>query len=233
MLQSKNAGQALIDIIVLPANAFAALRKHTSWAWLAIAVLVLSHLIGIYSFMEPMSLDWIVQEQLALARLPPAQAADASLLLMQIAPHAAVVSAVSGSITMIMVAALLGLSYFLGERAFTLGRNSYGGWFSVALWSMLPLALNALGLAILSLMASDPNQPFSLMYYASLNSIILGLPPGHSKVMWAQSISLFHLWNVALATISFRVWSETSWPKAALLAALPYVLVFGLWGALT
>jgi hypothetical protein len=233
MTPSKHAGQALADALLSPAASFSALRDRRSWAWLALAVLVASQALGIYAFYGPMSPEWIVQQQLAAADVQPAQVEDARGALMHMAPHTAHLGAVTGTIMLALVAALLGLAYFLGERALTAGRNSYGGWFAVALWSMLPMALNSLGLAALSLTASNPDQPLRLANYASLNNLVLGLPTTHGAYLWAESLNLFHPWSVALAAVAFRVWSAATWPRALLLAALPYLLLFGIWGALT
>jgi hypothetical protein len=98
---------------------------------------------------------------------------------------------------------------------------------------MLPLALNSLGLAALSLMASTPNQPLSVANYASLNNLVLHLPIGHSHYLWAEAVSLFYLWTASLGAVALRVWTGTSWAKAFLAAFLPYIVLFGIWGAVS
>lgn len=230
MQASKSLGQALLDVFVSPAAAFAGLRQRTSWAWAALGILIVCNAIGVYAFMGPMSPEWIVEQQLAQADLPPTQVDAARANLLKVAPYTAHLGAIMGGISMLFIGALIGLVYFVGERALTKGRNGYGGWFAVALWSALPMAVNALGLALISLLASDPNQPLNMANYASLNSLVLGLPVGHAAFTWASSISLFQVWSIALAAVAFRVWSEAGWGKAVLLAAVPFLLVFGVWG---
>ena len=221
-------GVALMDAIVSPSAAFTALRTHLSWAWAALLILVTTHLIGTYSWLGPMSPEWIVEQQLASANLPPAQENDARAMLIQVAPHAAHLTAISGIFTLITITLMLAAFYFLGERILSQSRTGYGAWFAAASWSLLPLAINSLGLAILSLLADHPNQTLDTVNYASLNNILLHLPIGHSHYILAGALSLFYIWTAALGATAVRVWANVTWSRALAIGFLPYTAVFGI-----
>jgi hypothetical protein len=231
-LSSKNIAAALSDIFLAPSNLFSALPSHRSWAWAALALLIAVQIASIYAFFGPMSPEWIVEQQLAVAGLSANEAEAARPTLMAMAPNIAHISAASSVMMVGLFPALLALVYFLGERLLSGSRQSYGSWFSISVWAQMPMLLNALGLIVLSLLAASPDQPLAVANYASLNGLILDLPLGHPWYNWAQAFSVFFIWSSVLIAIAVRVAQPIAWGRALLLGALPYVLVFGVWAVL-
>lgn len=229
---SNNFFVGLSDLFLSPRNLFSALPSHRSWAWAALALLIVSQIASIYVFFGPMSPEWIVEQQLAVANLSGNDAEAARSTLMAMAPNIAHISAATTLVMGVLISALLALVYFLGERVLVRSRQSYGAWFAIAVWAQLPMLLNALGLIALSLMAASPDQPLALANYASLNGLILDLPLGHPWYNWAQAFSVFFIWSSVLIAIAVRVAQPVAWGRALLLGALPYVLVFGVWAVL-
>jgi len=47
---------------------------------------------------------------------------------------------------------------------------------------------------------------------------------------WASSISLVSIWTVVLISIGYARWTGAEIMKSTIIAALPWVLIFGIWG---
>lgn len=229
---SKSLAAALFDIFLAPSSLFGALPSHRSWTWTALALLIATQIIAVYAFFGPMSPEWIVEQQLAVANLSANEAEAARATLMAMAPNIAHISAASSLLMGVVFPALLALVYFLGERLLSGSRQSYGAWFSISVWAQMPMLLNAIGLIGLSLLAASPDQPLAIANYASLNGLILDLPLRHPWYNWAQAFSVFFIWSSALIAIAVRVAQPIAWGRAVLLGALPYLLVFGVWAVL-
>lgn len=229
---SKSLAAALSDIFLAPSSLFGALPSHRSWTWAALALLIAAQIASLYAFFGPMSAEWIVEQQLAVANLPANEAEAARTTLMAMAPNIAHISAASSVLMGVVFPALLALVYFLGERLLSGSRQSYGAWFAISVWAQMPMLLNAVGLIGLSLLAAAPDQPLAVANYASLNGMVLDLPLGHAWYNWAQAFSLFFIWSSALIAVAARVAQPIAWGRALLLGGLPYLLVFGVWAVL-
>src|SRR3546814_14352237 len=92
---SKNLAAALSDIFLAPSSLFSALPSHRSWTWTALASLAATQIIAVYAFFGPMSAEWIVEQQLAVANLSANEAEAARPTLIAMAPNIAPISAAS------------------------------------------------------------------------------------------------------------------------------------------
>lgn len=221
----------ITDSFLAPSAAFASIRARPAWAWIALALIALSSAISLYALIGTASPEWIVEQQLQEAGdLKPDEREAARGALIEIAPYTAHIAAFSNVLLWPIFCALLALFYFAGERALGATRNGYGAWFGLSAVAMLPQVVNALGLIVLCLTYTG-DIPLQLANYASVNALVLGLAPGERAQGLASALSLFYLWSIVLAAIGIRVYSAYGWGKSILLAALPYVLVFGAWAA--
>ncbi len=233
MSASPSAVQALIDTYLAPSAAFGALRDKPVWAWLALGLIALITALATMLFLGGMSPEWIVDQQLlAQPEMSDNERRESRDALLAVAPYTGVIGAVFSAISLPILAAALGLVYFLGERVLSSQRNAYGRWFAGAAFSMLPLALGSLGLIVLTLLSAESNVPLDTAQYSSVNRLWLGLTPGESGYALASSADLLYLWCAFLAAVAARVWSGLDWARALLIGALPYLLVFGIWFAL-
>ena len=94
------------------------------------------------------------------------------------------------------------------------------------------MQLNTIGLILLVLFADTPNLPLATANYASLNQLVLQLPIGAPFYTWAEAFNLFMFWQIAVMAIGLKQWCNFSMVKATLFAALPTVLIFGIWALL-
>lgn len=233
MAASQTVLHSLLDTYLAPSAAFTALRERPAWAWLALALTAVAGAVASLVFLGGMSPDWIVDQQLlSQSEMSANERTDARATLLEIAPYTGIIGAAFSAISLPLIAAALGLVYFLAERILASERNAFGRWFAAAAYSLLPLALGSLGLVLLTLLKSEPNLPLDTAQYSSINQLWLGLLPGERGYTLASSLNLLYLWCAFLAALAARVWSALSWPRALLLGGLPYLLLFGIWYAL-
>jgi hypothetical protein len=234
MSASNSAPAALLDTFLAPADAFRAVRERPTWAWLALLVIAVASFASVYTLFGGISPESLVEQQLAGApEMPPDQLAAARSNMTQIAPYMAHIGVVMNLIMVLIFTTLFAGIYFLGERMLARERNGYGRWFAATAFSFLPGVLNGLGLIALAMLSSEPNLSIHLGNYASLNNLVLHLSPAESGFGFASALNLFFLWSIVLAAVAARVFSDMSWGKAILFGALPYLLIFVPWGALS
>lgn len=229
---SPNFGTGLIDLFLAPASLFDALRGRRWWGLAAFALILVAHVVSTFMFIGPMSDEWIVEQQ--IQQMPQFSEQEIEAVrpqLLAMAPHAALFGVISSIFMLGLVIGLFGSLYLLLTRIAGGERHGWVAWLRLTTWTQLPLLLFAIGLIVLTLIASTPDQPMGLAGYSSLNNLVLNLPPGHPWYTWALSLNLFYLWSILLAAIGIRRWTGTGWLRAGLIAAAPYVLVFGLWAA--
>ncbi len=225
---SKSITQAFADIYLSPAQLYAGLAQSKGWSWLPFLLMLLLPCIGIYWFFSGMSPHWIVEQQLLHAGdLTPAELEQSRAIMGQMADKTVYISMVAILIVTPLMLALLALYFKLVGNSGN--ARPYGDWYAFAVWSSMPNLINSLGFLVILALSSTPELPLNLYNYASVNQLLLNLQPGDAWFNWADNLNLFTLWTLVLATIGLKTWSGYATAKAALLAALPAVLIFGLW----
>lgn len=223
--------RSVIDMFVAPSAAFAALRARRGWARWALLTLALAQAVAIWGFVAPMPADWLVAQQLQqMGELPAGEHQQTQAQLLSLAPHYAWLSALGAALGMVLLTAALGSAYGLLGAIAAPRRVTFADSLRLAVWTQWPSLFQALAIIVLAWVAS-PQRPLGLANFASLNELWLHWTPDHSGYLWASSLNLFLLWSALLAMVGWRCWSGASLGRAALLASLPYLLVFGLWAA--
>ncbi len=226
---SKNVTQGLLDIYVAPKQLFTSLADKKGWSWLALLILIIVNAIGIWYFYSGMSPEWIVEQQLAQTahNMTPAEIEQSRAIMGQMADKTGIISVAAVAVmTPIMLAIMALYLMLVGNPG---QKRPYGDWFAMATWSNMPGVLNMLGLMLLVTLSSDPNLPLHTANYLSINQLVLGLEPGQSWYGWAENFNLIYLWMTGLFAVGLHSWSGYSAGKSTLLAALPLLVIFGLW----
>lgn len=221
---------SVLDIFIAPSQAFAKIRGSGGNVLLLIGQLLLLAL-AMYLFYQGMSPEWLVEQQLLQAGdLTPAEIEQSRALMAQTAPYTAIIVAVSAPLMAILMTAILaGYLHLISKMS---GDFRYQDWFGFSVWSQMPMQLNSIGLILLVLSANTPNLSLASANYASLNHLVLQLPIGAPFYTWAEAFNLFMFWQIALMAIGLKQWCNFSMVKATLFAALPTVLIFGIWALL-
>lgn len=221
---------ALPDIFIAPSQAFSKIRGSGGNLLLLLGQLLLAAL-AFYLFYQGMTPEWLVEQQMLHAGdLTPAEAEQTRAVIAQTAPYTAIIAAVTGPLMLLLVNAILaGYLHFIGKLS---GDFRYQDWFGFSVWSQMPMQLNTIGLILLVLFSETPNLPLATANYASLNQLFLHLPIGAAFYTWAEAFSLFMFWQIAVTAIGLKQWCNFSMVKASIFAALPTILIFGIWALL-
>lgn len=221
---------SLLDIFIAPGQAFANIRGSGGNVLLLMGQLLLLAL-ALYLFYQGMSPEWLVEQQILQAgELTPAEIEQSRAMMEQTAPYTAIIVAVTAPLmALLMNAVLAGYLHLISKMS---GDFRYQDWFGFSVWSQMPMQLNSIGLILLVLFSDTPNLPMAAANYASLNQLVLQLPIGAPFYTWAEAFSLFMLWQIAVMAIGLKQWCNFSMVKASIFAALPTVLIFGIWALL-
>lgn len=229
-MTTSTQGTALLDIFIAPTQAFAKIRgSGGNLLWL-LGQMILAGL-AFYLFYQGMSPEWLVEQTMLTAGdLTPAEIEQTRAVMAQSAPYTAIISAISGPLMVLLMNAILaGYLHLISKMS---GDFRYQDWFGFSVWTQMPMQLNTIGLILLVLFSDTPNLPLATVSYASLNQLVLQLPIGAPFYTWAESFSLFMFWQIALTAIGLKQWCNFSSVKATIFAALPTVLIFGIWALL-
>jgi hypothetical protein len=222
-------GKTLIEIFVNPSPAFAAVKRNFSWSWLVLALQLLTFAGVLFWFYQGLTPQWLVEQQLLHSpELSPAEIEQSKAMLGQMANAMPMVAPVFGAITVVIILALNAFYLHIYGKMAGL-KESFGGWFSLTVWSQMPLIPNILGFAALILASSTADIPLSAVNYASVNQLLFNQAIGDPYYNLLESISVFTFWQIGLMALGIQQWTSQSFGKALAIAAAPYAVVYGIW----
>jgi len=220
---------AMVDIVASPGKALDEIKQHTAWLWwpLLVSILLASGLfIYYYGWVD---FPWLVEE--TIHQLPAetrAEAAEGVRQFMQPGRQMwmTVAGIVIGSLLIYTVQAVY---LHLANKLVSGTDIGFGSWFSFSVWTNFIAVFGTLaGFAVIFM--ADSNQLSTQSLSAlSMNALLVHANSGDAWFTWANSLSLVHLWIIALMSIGFGRWMNSGMIKSTIVAALPWVLIFGLW----
>ena len=224
------ATQAFFDIgnvILSPSPTFARLKDKTR-AWVPLLVLVLLTLGITYWYVSTLDFAWFREHMVAAQGnvKPEQRAALEHFLTPKTMMWSSGVSAVLGTP---IVCALAALYYLLAGKVMGTGIG-YGKWFGFAVWTSIPRLLTV-PLSALQIMTSGGRLAPDDMNMVSLNYLVFHLPMSSPWFSLVTNLDLTSVWSMALAFIGLKAWTGRSAGVCALVAVLPYALVYGIWAA--
>lgn len=229
---STSSPMSLVNIFIEPKSIFENLQANKKWAVVGLVVIMLVTVISSMMFFGGMSPDWIVEQQLiAAGDMSAAEREAAREAMMMMAEHTGTIGAVSTLIMLPIMAALFALYYkVIGSTvADTKPDFKFGDWFTFSVWTMMPAIINTLGFMVLFLTAATADLPISMVNYASINQLFLNLIPSDALYNWAETLNLFSVWSIIIAAIGFNRCCKMSMVKSVIFAAIPTLVIFGIW----
>ncbi|MBD55908.1 MAG: YIP1 family protein, partial [Pseudoalteromonas sp.] len=134
-----------------------------------------------------------------------------------------------GIIGLAVINALMAGYYLFVSKQDPEANYGYGAWYGFGIWTMMPMIISSLGLLILVLTASTDQISQSLFNYASINQLLIGLEIGHPLYTLLESLNIFSIWGIFIAAIGLKCWTNFTFNKALLFAALPSIVIYGIW----
>ncbi|MEH8020523.1 YIP1 family protein [Rheinheimera metallidurans] len=226
---SKSIAQGLIDIYVAPKSLFDTLQDKKGWSIVPFLLLLITSAVVMYIFFAGMSPSWIVEQQmLAVAHtLTPAEIENTRAVMGQMADKSKYF-ALGGIVIGLPIMLAIQAAYIMlvGNSGH---KRPYGSWFAMSVWVSMPSLINMLGLLVLIMLSSTPDMPINSANYLSLNQLVFNFSPQDTWFSLTENFNLTYLWSIGLAAVGLKSWSGYSTSKAVLLAALPLIVIFGIW----
>lgn len=215
----------LWGILLEPSKSWQALSARTN-AWLPLLGLIIAQATAIYFYYQNVDGDWLINQMLAGMTDASAEELNQARQFMSIGPLKW--GGMAGvAVGMPIILAIYGLYYLLVSKVMGVERK-FGQWFGLATWSSWPAVLASLIALVLIFTASSGEIDTGVM-----NATSIGYLAGVSQFSpWGSllgALSLLTIWQVALAAIGFREWSQRSLATSLTVALAPNVIVFGIW----
>ena len=223
---------AMVDIVAAPGKALDEIKPHTTWLWypLLISIALACALFAYYySWVD---FDWLVEETI---RQIPAEdrAASADAVRGFMSPKSSMITTLVAVVAVTFVIYLLEAIYFhLANKISTGADIGFGQWFNFAAWTAFVGVFGTIA-AFVVILVSDTNQVAAeSLQVLSINNLLLNAPSDSGWYRWGSSLSLINLWMLVLMTIGYNRWTGAPMAKSAVIACLPWVLIFGIWAAM-
>ena len=223
---------AMVDIVASPGKALDEIKKHTAWLWwpllisMALACAVFAYYYAWVDF------EWLIGETI---RQIPAEdrAASEEAVRGFMTPQTNMITTVIAIVVMTFVIYLIEAIYFHLANKVTTGADiGFGQWFSFAVWTAFVGIFGSLAAFMMILLADSNQVTAESLQVLSLNNLLLNAEPGSPWFRWGNSLTLVNFWMLALMSIGYARWTGASMVKSAIIACLPWVLIFGIWAAM-
>jgi hypothetical protein len=222
--------QALPDlgrVIYEPSPTFKRLKDKTN-GWLPLLATILLTLIVMYWWISTEDFTWL-REHMIAARPDMKPEAKAAMERF-ITPNSMLLTTIGGAVIGTIVLMAITAVYFLIAARLMGNQIGYSKWFGFVAWSSVPRLL-VVPLMALQIMTAHGQLAPEDLNMVSFNFLFFHLPTSHPWASFAGSLDLASFWTVALAAIGLKAWTGRSTGTCVFVAALPYVVIYGLWAA--
>jgi hypothetical protein len=230
-MKSSNVMTALVDIFISPSKAFNGLKEAKGWSFVAFILLAGILAASMFAFYNKADPQYLIDQQVAVASVD-ATIAEQKMIrqsMEQTIDMQVWFAMFGGIIGLAVINALMAGYYLFVSKQDPEANYGYGAWYGFGIWTMMPMIISSLGLLILVLTASTDQISQSLFNYASINQLLIGLEIGHPLYTLLESLNIFSIWSIFIAAIGLKCWTNFTFNKALLFAALPSIVIYGIW----
>ncbi|MCQ8883723.1 YIP1 family protein [Pseudoalteromonas shioyasakiensis] len=230
-MKSSNVMTALVDIFISPSKAFNGLKEAKGWSFVAFILLAGILAASMFAFYNKADPQFLIDQQVAAASVD-ATIAEQKMIrqsMEQTIDMQVWFAIFGGIIGLAVINALMAGYYLFVSKQDPEANYGYGAWYGFGIWTMMPMIISSLGLLILVLTASTDQISQSLFNYASINQLLIGLEIGHPFYTLLESLNIFSIWGIFIAAIGLKSWTNFTFNKALLFAALPSIVIYGIW----
>jgi hypothetical protein len=226
---SMSAFSILGQVFTEPSKAFATLRERSNPA-LPLLLLILGSAALMVWYYQVVDMPWLIDQMLAASPQGDDPAARAAMQQFMTPTMMTVTTTLSIAI-MLPIVLLLSAVYLLLSAKVIGSDIGFGKWFCFAAWASVPGLLALPAGAVVLLMASNGQIGQNEINPLSLNQLFFHLPLGQRWTGLLDTIHLPMLWSLLVSALGYRVWTGKSMATSAIVVALPYLLIFGIWAA--
>lgn len=230
-MKSSNVMTALVDIFISPSKAFNGLKEAKGWSFVAFILLAGILAASMFAFYNKADPQFLIDQQVAAASVD-ATIAEQKMIrqsMEQTIDMQVWFAIFGGIIGLAVINALMAGYYLFVSKQDPEANYGYGAWYGFGVWAMMPLVIYYLGFLILVLTASTNQISQTLMNYSSINQLLIGLEIGHPFYTLLESLNIFSIWSIFIAAIGLKSWTNFTFNKALVFAALPSIVIYGIW----
>lgn len=222
--------QNLIDILASPTAVFKRLQSKPDVLLPLLLLIVATASVQVgYIMLTDFSflMDQMIDQ--ALATNPNIRESEIRPTLENLSPMVLSISGVASTVVLTLIIYALYASYLSFVGKFGTQEYTFKHWFSLICWTSMPTLLVAVAAWAVILSSSNGQisqtdlQPLGLDALLALNS-------GNALF---QYLSLPLFWSMALLMLGYQHFTGKTLLKSALIALLPYLLIFGIWALIT
>ncbi|GAB3249537.1 YIP1 family protein [Chitinimonas naiadis] len=167
---------------------------------------------------------WLIDQMAASAGSPAKEQAMRKALSIDMLKWSTLIA---GPVVLVVIYLISALYYKLVGKMCGI-EQSYKAWLSFTSWAAIPALLAMLVGLIQVFIASPQTAPADIML-THLDPLFVSLPVAHPWKGWLSSFDLLNFWSIGLAAIGWRTWGDKDWGQAITVAALPSVVIYGIW----
>jgi len=215
----------LTQVFYEPSAAFAALKERPR-AWLPLLLLYAGSIGILVWYFQTVDWDWMMSNTFPPDMPAEQREAAAKAMSRGVMMGMSIAGAV---VATLLIFSVYGLYYWLAGKLASMEIGFKSG-FSLAVWAALP---SLIGMPLMALQIATGKGQLALERadMLSLNFLLVHAAPHTPWVGIASAFKLTDIWIIMLSTIGLRTWTGKSTSTCAIIAALPYVLIYGCWTA--
>jgi hypothetical protein len=171
---------------------------------------------------------WFADYQLSVAGAEMTEAEKAQAK--QFMPGARTAGYIGAGVSVVVVPimfSIFALYYFLVGKIAGAGLGFKHG-LSLASWASMPGALT-LVVATVGALTMAPQTPQHSLMLTHVDPLLVQLPLDHAMSSLAKNFNLLALWSIVLGAIGWKAFTRSGWGASVFVAALPSVVIFGVW----
>lgn len=215
----------LTQVFYEPSAAFAALKERPR-AWLPLLLLYAGSIGILVWYFQTVDWDWMMSNTFPPEMPAEQREAAAKAMSRGVMMGMSIVTAV---VATLVIFGVYGLYYWLAGKLASMELGFKSG-FSLAVWAALP-SLIGVPLMALQIITGKGQLALENADMLSLNFLLVHAAPHTPWASIASAFKLTDIWVIALATIGLRTWTGKSTSTCAIIAALPYLVIYGCWAA--
>lgn len=223
-------GNALTDIIAAPSKALDEVRDRVRWLWAPLGIVIVLSIASMVAYFAWVDFDWLVDQAVAEAMQAGADPSAEAGIRGFMQPGTMMAVTVVSILAMTLLIYVLQAAYLhLVNKVTGNPELRFGQWFALSAWSGFPVVFQALSILVLIAMTANRQLGQHELSPLSLQSLLIRADAGSPWAVWGSSITLITFWTIGLLALGIMRWTGASAVKAVVIAAVPSVLIFGIW----
>ncbi|MES2048707.1 MAG: YIP1 family protein [Pseudomonadota bacterium] len=215
----------LTAMFLEPSRAFSAVEKR-SMVWLPLTLTLLSTTVILLWYFQSVDFAWLLDRMTATIPDPAAREKVASFMTKSTMQT----SGVAGAFVVTFLVYILMAAYFLLVAKIRKLEFGFTKWFSFVAWASVPslLLLPLAGMQIL--LAHNGQIGLDQLNPVTLNQLVFHIEMGRPWASLLDSINIASIWTAVLMVVGFQTWSKSSRSSSVMVVAIPYAVIYAVWG---